>query len=235
VKKQFSLIRQFNWKILLMRILVNSLALVLIGFLIPKVYFVDKTLVSVLITAAVLGLLNAFIKPLLLFLTAQLFFATYGLLVIVINTALLYLLKWLLPARFAVDGFLWALVAGLLLGLLTSALENLFGLTPPIVPEEESEIREQIRKQSVTPLQTMAGIAPATVRQDVETQSIEEVQAARAALDTIQASGEASPDAMAAPEGELLESEIAAPIELPPLEDEEALPDPESDTPGGQA
>ncbi len=234
MKKQFSFIRQFNWKILLMRILVNAVALMLIALLIPKVYFVDKTLVSVLIAAAVLGVLNAFIKQLLLFLTAQLFFATYGLLVIVINTALLYLLKWLLPERFAVDGFLWALVAGLLLGLLTSALENLFGLTPPIVPEDESEIREQIRKQSVTPLQTMAGMAPATVRQDVETQSIEEVQAAKAALETIQAS-----EALAAADeppggGELLESEIAAPIELPPL-DEEDLATLDSDTPGGQA
>ena len=234
MKKQFSLIRQFNWKILLMRILVNAVALLLIALLIPKVYFVDKTLVSVLIAAAVLGVLNAFIKPLLLFLTAQLFFATYGLLVIVINTALLYLLKWLLPERFAVDGFLWALIAGLLLGLLTSALENLLGVTPPIVSEEDAEIREQIRKQSVTPLQTMAGMAPATVRQDVETQSIEEVQAAKAALETIQAS-----KALAAADeppggGELLESEIAAPIELPPL-DEEDLATLDSDTPGGQA
>lgn len=234
MKKQFSFIRQFNWKILLMRILVNAVALLLIALLIPKIYFVDKTLVSVLISAAVLGVLNAFIKPLLLFLTAQLFFATYGLLVIVINTALLYLLKWLLPARFAVDGFLWALVAGLLLGLLTSALENLLGVTPPIVSEEDAEIREQIRKQSVTPLQTMAGMTQATVRQDVETQSIEEVQAAKAALETIQAS-----EALAAAEeppdsGELLKSEIAAPIDLPPL-DEEDLATLDSDTPGGQA
>ena len=231
MKHKFSFISHFNWKILLLRILVNAISLILIGLLVPKVYFVDRTLGSVLIAAIVLGVLNAFIKPFLLFLTAQLFFATFGFLVIIINTALLYLVAWLLPERFAVEGFLWALFAGLLLGLLSSALENLLGLTPPIVPEDEAEIRDKIREQSITPLQSLAGISPATVKPNVETQSVEEVQAARAALEVINGSG--APTA-AAEEEQLLEAEIVAPVELPPLE-EQALPNSETNTPGGQA
>jgi putative membrane protein len=238
--KKFSFVSHFNWKILLLRILVNSLALILVGGLIPNIFFVDRTLQSVLLAAILLGVLNAFIKPLLLFLTAQLFFATYGLLVIVINTMLLYLLHWIMPERFAVSGIIWPLVGGLLLGLVSTALENLLGLTPPIVPEAEAEIKQKIKEQSVSPLQSLAGMPSATVGHDIETQSVEEVQAARAALDAINSSlptpaemppplEEAEPPAEPAPP----EPPPAASAGPPPIKTE-TLPA-ESNSTGGQA
>jgi len=195
MKMKFPFPRHFSWKILLIRILVNAVAIILTGFLVPKVYFIDRSLGNVLLVAVTLGLLNAFIKPLLLFLTAQFFFATFGLLVILINTVLLYILTWIFPGIFAVDSLLWAIVAGMILGLATNSLENLLGLTPPIVPDEQAEIKRRITEQSVTPLQNLAGMAPAMVHPGVETQSLEDVAAAQAALEMINANAAPPPGA----------------------------------------
>ena len=52
---------------LLGRILVNALGVIIAAYLIPGV--VIDSLTTALIVAAVLGLLNAFVKPILLFLT----------------------------------------------------------------------------------------------------------------------------------------------------------------------
>ena len=240
MQKKFSFMSHFNWKILLLRLLNNALALILVGMLTPKVYFVDPKLGSILLVALVLGVLNAIIKPVLLFITGQLFFVTFGLVVIVINTFLLYLLEWLLPTRFAVDSLIWALVGGAILGLASNGLDNLLGLTPPIVPEAEAEIRREIREKSLTPLQSLAGITPATVAQNVDTQSLEEIQAARATLEVI--NGEAVSATPAETPEDLTSSDQAdvSPGELPPQEEEsapggDAPTDNESPNPGGQA
>jgi putative membrane protein len=236
--KKFSILRNFNWKILLLRIVVNAAALLVISLLLPDIYFVDKTVGSVLIAALVLGVLNAVIKPLLMFLTAQLFFATFGLLLIFINTVLLYLLEWLLPNRFAVNNFFWALLAGLLLSIVTNGLENLIGVSPPIVPEGEVEIKRQIQEASVTPMQRLAGMSSATVGQDMDTQSLEEVQAARAALEVINEAEAGPPESTPAPQ------EAAPPGQPPPADeilasseepDEQNLELPASGSSGGQA
>jgi len=140
--------KQFNWRFLLVRILVNALALALTAAVTPKIYFVEKTVWNWLLMALMLGVLNALLKPLLQFLTLQFIFVTYGLVIVLVNALLLWLLSLLFPARFAVDNLLWALVGGLVLGLLSSFLESLLGLTMPIVPEEAAELRLQVEEQA---------------------------------------------------------------------------------------
>ena len=61
-------------------------------------------------------MLNAFVKPVLQVLTLRFIFASYGLIVILINTLILYLLAFFFPARFAVDHLIWAFVGGALIG-----------------------------------------------------------------------------------------------------------------------
>jgi putative membrane protein len=140
--------KQFNWRFLLVRILVNAIALAVTVVIVPKIYFVDKSIWSWLLMAFMLGVLNALIKPLLQILTLQFLFVTYGLVIVLVNTLILLLLSFLFPARFAVDNLLWALVGGLGLGLLSSFLENLLGLTMPIVPDEPAELRRQVVEQA---------------------------------------------------------------------------------------
>jgi putative membrane protein len=142
------LLKQFNWRFLLVRLLVNALALAITAAVTPKIYFVDRSIWSWLLIAVMLGILNALLKPVLQFLTLQFIFVTYGLVIVLVNTLLLLLLSFLFPDRFAVDNLLWALVGGLVLGLVSSFLESLLGLTVPIVPEEEAALRRRLEEQA---------------------------------------------------------------------------------------
>jgi putative membrane protein len=139
---------QFNWRFLLVRIVVNALALASTAAVLPKIYFVDKSVWNWLLMALMLGVLNALLKPVLQFLTLQFIFVTYGLVIVAVNSLLLWLLSFLFPNRFAVDSILWLLVGGLVLGLVSSFLESLFGLTIPIVPDEPPTLRHQIEDQA---------------------------------------------------------------------------------------
>jgi putative membrane protein len=141
-------LKQFNWRFLLVRILVNALALAITAAVMPKIYFVDKSVWSWLLMAVTLGILNALLKPLLQFLTLQFIFVTYGLVIVLVNSLILWLLSLLFPERFAVDNLLWALAGGLVLGLLSSFLESLLGLTMPIVPEEAATLRRRLEEEA---------------------------------------------------------------------------------------
>ena len=141
-------LQQFNWRFLLVRIVANAFALAGTAAFLPKIYFVDKTLSNWLLMTIMLGVLNALLKPVLQFLTLQFIFVTYGLVVVLVNALLLWLLSFLFPDRFAVDNLLWLLVGGLVLGLFSSFLESLLGLTLPILPDEQTELRRQIEQQA---------------------------------------------------------------------------------------
>jgi putative membrane protein len=131
--------KQFRWKILLLRVPVNGLALIITALLVPNIYFVNRSLGSILLMAVMLGILNAIVKPVVQFLTLPFLFASYGLIVVLINALILRLLARLFPSNFAVQGLLWAIIGGAVIGLVSSFLENLFGITPPITREKHPE------------------------------------------------------------------------------------------------
>jgi putative membrane protein len=76
---------------------------------------------TAIVVAIVLAVLNAIIKPILIFLTLPITLLTFGLFLFVIN-ALIILLAERLVRGFTVDGFWWALLFSLLLSLLSSLL-----------------------------------------------------------------------------------------------------------------
>ncbi len=137
--------QNFNPRMFVVRILVNMLSLLFTVLLLPNVYFVDRRVLDWLILSLVLGVLNAFVKPVIAFLTLRFIFATAGLVLAVINAIILFLLSWLLPDLLRVETLFAALLGGLLLGLATAVLEALLGLNPPIVAEKYPEIRERIK------------------------------------------------------------------------------------------
>jgi putative membrane protein len=142
------ILKQFNWRFQLVRILVNALALAITAAVMPKIYFVDKSVLNWVLMALMLGVLNALLKPILQFLTLQFIFVTYGLVIVLVNALLLWLLSFLFPNRFAVDSLWWLLPGGLVLGLVSSFLESLLGLTMPIVADEPPELRHQLEEQA---------------------------------------------------------------------------------------
>jgi putative membrane protein len=80
----------------------------------------------VIIGALLLGVLNGFVKPVLVLLTLPLQVLTLGLFTVVINALLFWLALSVVPGL-AVAGFVAALVGSLLVGFIAWGLAHLFG------------------------------------------------------------------------------------------------------------
>jgi putative membrane protein len=72
----------------------------------------------------VLGLLNAFVKPLLVILTLPITLFTLGLFLIIINVLMIYFAAGFFRGV-AIDSFWWALIFGLLLSILSGILTRI--------------------------------------------------------------------------------------------------------------
>lgn len=81
---------------------------------------------TALVFALVLAFLNAIIKPLLVILTLPITIVTLGLFLLIINV-LIILLADHFVSGIKIDGFLWALIFGFLLTILSSILNSLLG------------------------------------------------------------------------------------------------------------
>lgn len=169
----------FNWRMLLMRFVVNLAALTITLLLVPQINLVNRTLGSWLWLALMLGVLNTFIKPIIQVLTLRFIFATTGLVVILINAFILLLLSWLFP-QYLRANFLWALVGGAVLGLAATFLESLFGLTPPIVAEKYPEIRQRVKDRQF--YKTQAELARIEARKQAGTTGKPQLATAQAVV-----------------------------------------------------
>ena len=144
-RRHFSL--HFRVRPVIMRWLVCALSLALTVVIVPHVYFSgDYRILSWLIISAMFGLLLAFIKPLVQLLLLPLIFVSFGLVIVFINTVIIWLLAIIFPGRFHVEHILWALLAGLVSGLLVVLFENVMGLTPPIVLGQPEALRIRIAR-----------------------------------------------------------------------------------------
>ena len=109
---------------LLLRILITSGLVLLIAHFMPGVHVANFT--TALIVAVVLGLLNIFIKPILVILTLPVTIITLGLFLLVIN-ALIILLCTKIVGGFSVDTFWTALIFSIILSVLQSIMNGIFG------------------------------------------------------------------------------------------------------------
>jgi putative membrane protein len=80
-----------------------------------------------LLGAAVLGIANSVVKPVLTLLTLPLVILTLGLALFAINVAMLALAEWIAP-DFSIDGFWTYVGATIIVWLVNSVLHGLFGL-----------------------------------------------------------------------------------------------------------
>ena len=81
---------------------------------------------SLFIAGLVLGIVNTFVKPLLLILTLPLSIVTLGIFVLVINALLLLLVAWLVPG-FVVSGFWAGFFVALFVSVFSFILNSLLG------------------------------------------------------------------------------------------------------------
>jgi putative membrane protein len=123
---------RFNWKVLIMSLLVNMTAIGITALILPNFTILDRRLIVLAVLAIGLGLLNTFIKPVLQLLTIKLLFVTYGLILIVTNMIILLLLNWLFSSYLEISSLWGAFFGGILIGLISFFLDYMFGVTPPI-------------------------------------------------------------------------------------------------------
>lgn len=108
----------------LIKTLVDTLAVIICAYLLPGVH-VDG-FGSAILVALALALLNQFIKPLLIILTIPATIFTFGLFLLVVNALIIMLADWIVLG-FDVRGFWWALLFSLVLTIIQSILNALFG------------------------------------------------------------------------------------------------------------
>jgi putative membrane protein len=103
--------------------LLYAIAIIITAYLLPGVRL--SGVGAALIAALVLGLINTFIKPVLMILTLPINILTLGLLTFVINALLILLTSAVVPG-FVVTGFWWALIFSLVLSVVNYLLGVIF-------------------------------------------------------------------------------------------------------------
>ncbi len=124
---------------LFVRWIINALALYAAFNIIPGIHF-EKGPVALLVVAALFGMVNSALRPLLTVLTCPLVVLTLGLFTFVINAMLLLITAWLsaqLDLGLFVDGFGAAFVGGLLIGIVSLVLSLLVGERKMVVRRVE--------------------------------------------------------------------------------------------------
>jgi putative membrane protein len=106
----------------LIRWLILGFTIILAAYLMEGIYV--SGILSAFAAAAMLGILNAFFRPIALILTLPLNILSFGLFTFLINAAMLKMASALIPG-FEVHGF-WTAVLGALFISLVSFLINLF-------------------------------------------------------------------------------------------------------------
>jgi putative membrane protein len=104
---------------IILRIIISAVVAFALSYILSGVHI--QSFITALVLAIVLGILNLFVKPILIILTLPITIFTFGLFLFVIN-ALIILLAAKFVNGFRVDGFWWALLFSLLLSVLTSFL-----------------------------------------------------------------------------------------------------------------
>lgn len=105
---------------LLIKLVINASALLITDWLLSGMHISDFK--TALLAAILIGLINTFIRPILLILTAPINILTLGLFTFVVNALVLYLASAVLGQSFQFDSFLWAIYAALVLSVVSTVL-----------------------------------------------------------------------------------------------------------------
>lgn len=132
---------------LLLRIIVNALALWVATWLLPGMDVIpgqtvadsgDSTLnlvIAYLVIGLVFGAVNAVVKPVISFLSIPITCLTLGLFTIIINAGMLMLTVWLtsyLPMQVTVDSFWWtAVFAAIIISVVSMLANGILGMLTP--------------------------------------------------------------------------------------------------------
>ena len=119
---------------LVVRLVANALALAFAAWLLSGITVTASTtlnkVLTIVVVAAVFGVVNAVVKPIATFVGCLLIALTLGLMLLVINALMLLLTSWIcgkLGVGFHVDDFWTAFLGGLILSIVSTVLYSLLG------------------------------------------------------------------------------------------------------------
>jgi putative membrane protein len=107
----------------IIKLFISSIIVFALSYFLPGVQVTN--IMTALWVALVLGLLNTFLKPVLVLLTIPVTLFTLGLFLLVINAIIVLICDYFIP-EFQVDGFITALFFSILLSLSQSILNKIF-------------------------------------------------------------------------------------------------------------
>jgi putative membrane protein len=107
----------------IIKLFISSIIVFALSYFLPGVQVTN--IMAALWVALVLGLLNTFLKPVLVLLTIPVTLFTLGLFLLVINAMIVLICDYFIP-EFQVDGFVTALFFSVLLSLSQSILNKIF-------------------------------------------------------------------------------------------------------------
>ena len=105
---------------------INTFA-VLVAAIILQGHIAYKSPADLIVASLLLGILNAFVRPILMLLALPLLIFTLGLFTLVINALLLYFVGVLMGPHFQVDSFGFAFLGALIISIVSIALNALTG------------------------------------------------------------------------------------------------------------
>ena len=105
---------------------INTFA-VLVAAIILQGHIAYKSPADLIVASLLLGILNAFVRPILMLLALPLLIFTLGLFTLVINALLLYFVGVLMGPHFQVDSFGFAFLGALIISIVSIALNIMTG------------------------------------------------------------------------------------------------------------
>jgi putative membrane protein len=131
---------RFNWRVAIVRLIANGLAIAFVVLVIPKIKVDDdREVLAMLWLALIYGVLNALVRPVLNLMLVPFLVQTYGLVMILVNIIVFGLLAWA-SGLIVVDEWWAVVVGGVLLSLVSWLLEGVLGVTKPVVPDDGDEV-----------------------------------------------------------------------------------------------
>ena len=106
--------------------IITTLAVLVVAKIVPGFHY--ESLVDLAVASLLLGILNAFLRPILLLLALPLLIFSLGLFLLVLNGLLLYFVGYLLHPHFYVDGFWPAFWGALIISVVSIVLNTLTGV-----------------------------------------------------------------------------------------------------------
>ena len=105
----------------IIKVLITALAVFIAAWLLPHIE-VDNYLTCIFV-ALVLALLNAIVRPVLLFISIPATILTLGLFIFVINALIIFIAAYFVDG-FKVEGFWWALLCSIIVSFISSLLNR---------------------------------------------------------------------------------------------------------------